>query len=91
MLKVLLSQFGLESAAEELWDVCLESTEGLLGWRADVLDRARTLDALLSCVGFGWYEWRAMGRRKAGVCGVRVVGVMLMGGAVGWLWEQVCR
>jgi hypothetical protein len=35
--------------------------------------------ALLSCVGFGWYEGRAMGLRKAGVCWVGVVGVMLMG------------
>jgi hypothetical protein len=29
--------------------------------------------ALLSCVGFGWYERRAMRRRKAEVCGVRLV------------------
>jgi hypothetical protein len=32
------------------------------------------LGALPSCVGFGWYEWRAMGRRKAEVCGVRLGG-----------------
>jgi hypothetical protein len=27
------------------------------------------LGALLSCVGFGWYEWRAMGLRKVGCAG----------------------
>jgi len=31
------------------------------------------------------------GTKESWVCGVMVVGVMLMGGAVGWLWEQVCR
>jgi hypothetical protein len=31
------------------------------------------LGALLSCVGFGWYEERAMGRRKGEGCGVRLV------------------
>jgi hypothetical protein len=31
------------------------------------------LGALLSCVGFGWYEWRAMGLRKGEVCGVGLV------------------
>jgi hypothetical protein len=31
------------------------------------------LGALLSCVGFGWYERRAMGRRKGAGCGVRLV------------------
>src|SRR5512132_63661 len=31
------------------------------------------LGALLSCVGFGWYEERAMGLRKGEVCGVRLV------------------
>jgi hypothetical protein len=40
----------------------------------------RRLGALLSCVGFGWYEGRAMGRRKGeGVRG-RVGEAMLMGG-----------
>jgi hypothetical protein len=40
------------------------------------------LGALLSCVGFGWYEWRATGLRK-----VRCAGsgwwVVLLGGCVG--------
>jgi hypothetical protein len=31
------------------------------------------LGALLSCVGFGWYEGRAMGQRRGEVCGVRLV------------------
>ena len=39
----------------------------------------RRLGALLSCVGFGWYEGRAMGLRKGeGVRG-RVGEAMLMG------------
>jgi Recombinase len=33
----------------------------------------RAGSALLSCVGFGWYEERAMGRRKGEGCGVRLV------------------
>jgi hypothetical protein len=32
---------------------------------------------LLSCVGFGWYEWRAMGLRKGEVCGAGGAGVLM--------------
>jgi hypothetical protein len=48
---------------------------GLTGVRATRTHRAvrpwldRYVDALLSCVGFGWYEWRAMGLRKGEGCG----------------------
>jgi hypothetical protein len=43
------------------------------------LPAKRRLGALLSCVGFGWYEGRAMGLRKGeGVRG-RVGEAMLMG------------
>jgi hypothetical protein len=34
----------------------------------------RRLGALLSCVGFGWYEGRAMALRKGEVCRVRLGG-----------------
>jgi hypothetical protein len=38
----------------------------------------RRLGALLSCVGFGWYEERAMGQRKGeGVRGRAVEGVLM--------------
>jgi hypothetical protein len=41
-------------------------------WVAAPADKRR-LGALLSCVGFGWYEGRAMGLRKGEVCGVGLV------------------
>jgi hypothetical protein len=37
----------------------------------------RYIDALLSWVGFGWYEWRAMGLRKGEVYGVGLSGVLM--------------
>jgi hypothetical protein len=49
--------------------------------------------ALLSCVGIGGYEERAMGRRKAEVCGVRLVrecGWGLFLGCLGSMVECVC-
>jgi hypothetical protein len=48
------------------------------------------LGALLSCVGFGWYEWRATGLRKVGVRG-RIGEVMLMGWSSRVVVGQVCR
>jgi hypothetical protein len=36
-------------------------------------DFADVRTAVLSCVGFGWYEERAMGLRKGEVCGVGVL------------------
>jgi hypothetical protein len=38
--------------------------------QGDTPPSSRRLGALLSCVGLGWYEGRAMGLRKGGVCGV---------------------
>jgi hypothetical protein len=43
---------------------------------------------LLSCVGFGWYERRAIGQRKGERCWVRLVGKgergVLLGTEVAW-------
>jgi hypothetical protein len=42
--------------------------------RAETPGVVRAGSALLSCVGFGWYEERAMGQRKGGWgCRVRLV------------------
>jgi hypothetical protein len=52
------------------------------------------LGALLSCVGFGWYEGRAMGLRKGEGCGVMLVRKCSWGvvrdAEVAW-WGSMCR
>jgi hypothetical protein len=57
----------------------------------DTSPSGRRLGALLSCVGFGWYEGRAMGLRKGK--GVRSgVGACVRAGGVlewPWLWADV--
>jgi RNA polymerase sigma factor (sigma-70 family) len=49
---------------------------------------------LLSCVGFGWYEGRAMGQRKGERCWLRLVGKgeqgVLLGTEVAW-WGRMRR
>jgi hypothetical protein len=46
----------------------------LITYAADPRARRRRARVWGYCrVGFGWYEWKAMGLRKGKVCGVRLV------------------